>query len=313
MEYKMSVISTSSAGVESVSNVLVVCGVGGFEVCDSSDFLEFLNSHTPAYDYVDDGVMELASQRSIIKFYTAINSQGDEIISSVEHALEELRSCDKDGVLGTLELAVSIVDDSDWKDNWKQFYHPIAIGEKLMVVPAWEQVDTEVPVLKIEPGMAFGTGSHETTSLCLELLSEENLCCKRVLDVGCGSGILSQAAVILGAASADGGDIDEAAVTTAKANAKLNRLEDKVSYHCGNLLEYTDGEYDIVVANIVADIIKQLTADVGKVLKKGGVYIVSGIIVERVDEVADCIASNGFTVTEIRERRGWTAIRAEYV
>lgn len=312
MEYKMSVISTSPEGVEAVSNALIVCGVGGFEVCDSADFIEFLNSRKPAYDYVDESVMALANERSIIKFYTALNGQGDEIIRSVEHALGELKAKDEKNSLGTLELTVSVVDDSEWKDNWKQFYRPIAIGKKLMVVPAWEQVDTNVPILKIDPGLAFGTGSHETTALCLELLSEEDLSNKRVMDVGCGSGILSQAAVILGAGSADGCDIDEAAVTAAKANAALNGIVDKVNYYHGDLLEHTDGNYDIVVANIVADIIKELSNDVCKVLKKGGLFIASGIISERAGEVADHIGSCGFTVTEIRERRGWAAIRAEY-
>lgn len=310
MEYKMSVISTSSAGIELVSNLLVICGVGGFEVCDSSDFREFLESRTPAYDYVDDELMKLCNQRSLIKFYTAVNPQGDEIIAQVESALLELYEADKNNAFGTLELSVTVVDDSDWKDNWKQFYRPMEIGSRLIVAPAWEHVTTDKLLLKIDPGMAFGTGSHETTSLCLELLQEEQLEGKRVLDVGCGSGILSQAAVLMGADSACGCDIDEAAICAAKSNARLNGLEAKTSYYKGDLLEFADGRFDIVVANIVADIIMQLTRDIKQVLPFGGIFISSGIIDSRVDEVVSFIQKNGFEIAEIRERRGWAAIRA---
>lgn len=310
MEYKMSVISTSSAGIEPVSNLLVICGVGGFEVCDSSDFREFLESRTPAYDYVDDELMKLCNQRSLIKFYTAVNPQGDEIIAQVESELLELYEADKNNAFGTLELSVTVVDDSDWKDNWKQFYRPMEIGSRLIVAPAWEHVTTDKLLLKIDPGMAFGTGSHETTSLCLELLQEEQLEGKRVLDVGCGSGILSQAAVLIGADSACGCDIDEAAVCAAKSNARLNGLEAKTSYYKGDLLEFADGRFDIVVANIVADIIMQLTRDIKQVLPFGGTFISSGIIDSRVDEVVSFIQKNGFEIAEIRERRGWAAIRA---
>ena len=310
MEYKMSVISTSSAGIEPVSNLLVICGVGGFEVCDSEDFKEFLQSRTPAYDYIDDELMCLCAQRSLVKFYTAVNSQGDDIIAQVELALLKLSETDKDNSFGTLELSVTVVDDSDWKDNWKQFYRPMEIGSRLIVAPAWEQMTTDKLLLKIDPGMAFGTGFHETTSLCLELLQKERLEGKRVLDVGCGSGILSQAAVLMGADSACGCDIDEAAVCAAKSNAVLNGLEDKTSYYKGDLLEFADGKYEIVVANIVADIIMQLTRDIKKVLPYGGVFISSGIIDSRVQEVVSFIRDSGFEITQIKERRGWAAIRA---
>lgn len=310
MKYKMSVISTTSDGIERVSDLLVINGIGGFEICDSADFMEFLNTRTPAYDYVDDKLMELCSQRSNVKFYTAVNDQGDDMIASVEKALYELKLNDKENIFGTLEISTAIVDDADWKDNWKQFYHPMEIGEDLVVTPAWEQVETDKKVLKIDPGMAFGTGSHETTSLCLELLQKEALLGKRVMDVGCGSGILSQGAVILGAEFACGCDIDEAAVCSAKANARLNGLEGKTLYYRGDLIESADGIYDIVVANIVADVIMELTHDIRRIMQLGGVFISSGIIVERAQEVASVIADCGFKITDIRERRGWAAIRA---
>lgn len=310
MQYKMAVINTSHIGIEHVSNLLITVGVGGFEVCDSEDFNEFLNTRVPAYDYIDDALMKLCSQRSCIKFYTADNKQGDETLVLVERSLEKLKINDKENSYGTLELIVSLVDDSDWKDNWKKYYKPIEIGKKLVVVPAWEDVDTDKTILKIDPGMAFGTGSHETTSLCLEFLEEQCLYGKSVLDVGCGSGILSQAAVLLGADNAFGCDIDEAAVTCSLANAKLNGLTEKVKYCKGDLLDTVNDKYDIVVANIVADIIIMLVKDIKKVIKSGGIFICSGIIDERVQEVIKNIKEFGFEILEIRERRGWAAICA---
>ena len=310
MQYKMSVISTSTKGIEYVSNILIINGIGGFEVCDSRDFQEFLDTREPAYDYVDDQLMQLCRQRSCIKFYTALNSQGDDIISAVEKSLADLKEQDNANELGTLELNVTLVDDSDWKDNWKKYYHPLEIGEDLIISPAWENVRTGKKLLKIDPGMAFGTGSHETTALCLEFIYAQDLKGKIVMDVGCGSGILSQAAVLLGADFAYGCDIDQAAVQAAQANAKLNGLESKTAYYRGDLLEFANDKYDIVIANIVADVIKTLVLDLSKVLKSGGVFIASGIICEREREVSDCINSNGFDILEIKERRGWAAILA---
>lgn len=313
MEYKLAVISTTSDGIEHVSNVLIAVGVGGFEVCDSKDFSEFLSSKVPAYDYIDEDLMVLASQRSCVKFYTADNEQGDATVKLVENALIELKNNDVDNAFGTLELSVSVVDDSDWKDNWKQFYKPMEIGDKLVVTPAWETVESDKLVLKIDPGMAFGTGSHETTSLCLEYLQQLDLSEIKVLDVGCGSGILSQGAVLLGAKSAVGCDIDEAAVTAAVNNAKLNGISDKVTYYKGDLLENISDKYEVVVANIVADIVMMLTDDIGKVICDNGIFISSGIISERVDEVKEHIEKRGFEILEIRERRGWAAIKARRI
>lgn len=310
MQYKMAVITTSHEGVEHISNLLITIGVGGFEVCDSEDFKEFLSTKTPAYDYIDDNLMQLASQRTLIKFYTADNEQGIETINLVEKALIELKNGDLSSYMGTLELSVSLVDDSDWKDNWKKFYKPMLIGDKLVVSPAWEDVDTDKILLKIDPGMAFGTGSHETTSLCLEFIQQQDLSDKSVLDVGCGSGILSQAAVLLGAKSACGCDIDDAAVSCAISNSKLNGISDKVTYYNGDLIEKITDKYEIVVANIVADIIMMLTNDIKSVICENGIFISSGIIVERVNEVKQHIESCGFEILEIREKRGWAAILA---
>ena len=254
--------------------------------------------------------MKLADERSCIKFYTADNEQGEDIITKVDKALTHLKEDDVDNSYGTLELNVSIVDDGDWKDNWKQFYKPMEIGDRLVVTPAWEQVESNKLILKIDPGMAFGTGSHETTSLCLEYLQEIDLTNKSVLDVGCGSGILSQGAVLLGAKNAVGCDIDEAAVTAAKNNAALNEISAKVEYFKGDLLDSVSGKFEIVVANIVADIVMALTDDIGKVICDNGIFISSGIIVERVPEVVTHIEQRGFEILEIRQKRGWAAVKA---
>ncbi len=156
MQYKMAVITTSHTGIEHISNLLITVGVGGFEVCDSEDFNEFLKTKTPTYDYIDDELMKLSSQRSCIKFYTANNEQGSETIDMVEKSLLQLKQSDFSHMLGTLEMNVSVVNDDEWKNNWKQFYKPMIIGDKLLVSPAWENVVTDKILLKIDPGMAFG-------------------------------------------------------------------------------------------------------------------------------------------------------------
>lgn len=310
MEYLIAVISTSHIGIEHVSNLLIANGVNGFEICDSEDFEEFLKAHEPPYDYIDDKVMQLIKNRSCIKFYTAVNEQGRQIINSVENSLLLLKAADDTNAYGTLEMNVSCVSDDDWKDNWKQYYKPIEIGEKLLVTPAWESVLSDRCVLKIDPGMAFGTGSHETTALCLELLQKYDIKDKAVLDIGCGSGILSQAAVLFGAKCALGCDIDEAAVTCAISNAKLNGLQDKVQYKKASLTDCVNGKYDVVMANIVADVIISLLRDINSVINENCLFISSGIIAERVCEVRKHIEKAGFKILEIREKRGWAAICA---
>ena len=308
MNYKQMNIETLSTGQEAVSNILVAAGCGGFEVIDPQDFQEFLDTVTPHWDYVDEELLKRQSDRTVIKVYAADNEQGLEMFRDIERRIEELRG---DPLYGTLEITVCDLPEEDWQSGWKQYYKPIHV-ERLVVVPLWEdyQAQDGETIMKIDPGMAFGTGAHETTRLCLKALTKEDLTDKTILDVGCGSGILSIGGVLLGAKSAFGCDIDQLAVEVAKRNAALNGLENRTAYAAGDLLEVVEGQYPIVVANIVADVILMLLKDLKTVLLPGGTFIASGIIDDRKDELLSAIRTLGLTVTNVEEERGWVAITA---
>lgn len=209
------------------------------------------------------------------------------------------------------EISTDNCVEEDWINNWKKYFKPINVGEKLLIRPTWEEeFDSQGRlVLNLEPGLAFGTGTHETTRLCMELLEQYTKPGDLVLDVGCGSGILSVAALLLGAKEAVGVDIDELAVKTAVQNAELNQLGDRFTGICGNLTEKISGTFDVVVANIVADVIILLTADVERYMKPHTVYLMSGIIDTRETDVLTAIEQK-FEIISRREERGWVALAA---
>lgn len=211
------------------------------------------------------------------------------------------------------EIALDRCVKEDWINNWKKYFKPIPVGEKLLIRPIWEEAeDVEGRVvLDLEPGLAFGTGTHETTRLCMELLEKYTKGGETVLDVGCGSGILSVAAILLGAKDAVGVDIDPLAVKTAEENAQRNHVEDRFVGICGDLTDKVTGTYDIIVANIVADVICILTKDVKNFMKPHTVYLMSGIIDTREADVQAALAAAGFTVTDRFEEKGWVALAAK--
>ena len=197
--------------------------------------------------------------------------------------------------------------------KWKKYFKPIPVGERLLIRPTWEEYDgsagADRVVLDLDPGLAFGTGTHETTRLCMELIEQLVKPGETVLDVGCGSGILSVAALLLGAGSAVGVDIDELAVKTAVENAALNHVEDRFTALCGDLTEKVSGQFDVVAANIVADVIIRLTQDIERFMKPGALYLMSGIIDTREQEVLAAIAPR-FELIARREEKGWIALAA---
>ena len=210
------------------------------------------------------------------------------------------------------EICLDSCVEEDWINNWKQYFKPIPVGQKLLIRPTWEEVQDSGgrTVLDLDPGLAFGTGTHETTRLCMELLEQYVRPGMNVLDVGCGSGILSVAALLLGADKAVGVDIDELAVKTAVENAEINHVEDRFTGICGNLTDQVTGTYDIVVANIVADVIIMLTKDVEQFMKPDTVYLMSGIIDTREQDVLAAVEEH-FTIIDRKEEKGWVALSAK--
>lgn len=207
-----------------------------------------------------------------------------------------------------MSLTVGVVDDCDWIESWKQYYKPIKAG-RVTIVPEWIEYvpqDGEY-IVKIDPGMAFGTGEHESTKMCLDLLQSLGMEGKSVIDVGTGSGILALAAAKLGAEHVEAYDIDDNAVKSAKENCALNNLDDKIIVANANLLDKTAGKFDVVLANITADVLITLARSLGNYMKKDGIVIISGIILKREDDVKNAFEEAGFSVFERINKGEWVA------
>lgn len=254
-------------------------------------------------DLIDEDLLAKDRTRSLIHLYL---SPEDNPAESLAFLRERLTA---NGIEN--EVVTSAISEEDWANNWKQYFKPLKIGEKLLICPTWETVDdTEGrTVLSIDPGMAFGTGGHETTRLVLEAMEAVITDDTAVLDVGCGSGILSIAALLLGAASALAVDIDALAVRTAIENGARSNLEaPRYTVVEGDLVDKVDGQFELVVANIVADAIIALSPAVKPFVKENGVYIVSGIIDTREQDVQDALKACGFRVEKRYEARGWLCL-----
>ena len=254
-------------------------------------------------DLIDEELLQKDRTKGLVHIYISPEANPAEAISFLE---ERYRACGIDFSLSTANCV-----EEDWINNWKKYFHPIPVGNKLLIRPTWEEApDTGRIVLHLEPGLAFGTGTHETTRLCLELLEQYVSPGCDGLDVGCGSGILSVAALLLGAQKAVGVDIDELAVKTAVENAQINEVSGRFTAICGNLTEQVSGQYQVVVANIVADVIISLTQDIPAYLSPDAVYLMSGIIDSREPDVLAALAPQ-FEVIGRREEKGWVALAAK--
>ncbi len=309
-------IATTTEGIEIVNGFLMAHGVSSVMIEDAEDFKNFLSDTTVHWDYVEDSLMALAQAETKIKFYLPANPQGFETLTQIQGDLLKLQS---EVDLGTLELTVSYREEEEWATAWQKYYHPIEISDRLVIVPEWETYSTKEgqKALLLNPGMAFGTGSHQTTKLCLQLLDRVVKPGDRMLDMGCGSGILSIAGRLLGADEVTGVDIDQLAVKIAGENAALNGvIDDRFTLYCGDVTEDPElakrlGEtsYDLITANIVADVIKGMKSYLYRFLRPEGTLIVSGIIRERSDEVADALKEEGFLEILRMEDSEWTAIQ----
>lgn len=252
-------------------------------------------------DLIDEELLAKDRDTAIVHVYISPEENPGEAVSFLEE-----RYC-AENIPHSITCGSCVKED--WINNWKKYFKPIPVGEKLLIRPLWEnkvEADGRI-VLDLEPGLAFGTGTHETTRLCLELLEKYVKPGCDFLDMGCGSGILSIAALLLGAGSAIGVDIDPLAVKTAVENAKINGVENQFTGICGNLAEKVSGKFQVAAANIVADAVILLSKDAPRFLEQESVYIVSGIIDTREDDVLAALADT-FEVIERREEKGWVAM-----
>ena len=309
-------IFTTSEGIEPLTGSLLGMGINGFVIKDAADFEEFLNDKTINWDYIDDDLMGLKDCETTVTVYLPENGQGLENLEAIKAELRTLKARDTEGLFGRLEYELKNVREEDWANNWKQYFKPLTVGEKLLIKPSWETVPENETrkILEIDPASSFGTGQHNTTQLCLELIEKYLNEGDDLLDLGCGSGILSIAAVLLGANTIKAVDIDENSVKIARENAEKNNISKAVySAYCGNIIEDENlvrqlgTGYQVVCANIVADVLIGMSKRFRPFLADNGTLIISGIIDSRKDEVLDTIKSNGFELVEVSEKEDWVA------
>ena len=312
-------IDTTHAGLEPVETLLSSLGIDGVVIDDETEFQDFLENNHQYWDYVDEDLEKEMQGKSRVTFYLQADEEGFAKMGEVRIALENLKKTAQG--CGTLLMTMDSLQDADWENNWKQYYKPMEIGERLLVIPQWEQEDPKVrkaleggrvPLI-LEPGLTFGTGSHATTRLCLTALEQAVRGGEKVLDLGCGSGILSIAALKLGAASALAVDIDDKCLDVAHENAAMNGIgRDTYTVKVGDILSDEAlraqiGGYDVVLANIVADVIIGLGPMVRSLLSENGVFLCSGIIDTRAEEVTGKLRQAGLEILDTRSSEGWYA------
>ena len=316
MDWIKATITTTSEGIDPVSGRLLELGISGIEIADKNDFTEFLENNRKYWDYVDEELERLKDADTTITFYLSCGAAGIEQLNAVKASMKALAAMDTDKVYGSLEIKSENVADEDWSEIWKQYFHPISVGKNILIQPAWEKADApqDKCVFTVNPGMSFGTGSHPSTRFCLEEIEKYIKDGDSVLDLGCGSGILSITALLLGAKSAVAVDIDSNATDVAYDNLALNHLsKDLYTTYTGDITFDADlrgklGRQDIVIANIVADVIIALAPYVRSFMKDDAVFICSGIILERLDEVKSALTENGLKIKEIKNDDDWAAI-----
>ncbi len=308
-------VKTSHLGIEPVSTRLTAMGIDSFIIDDEADFNSFLEENTKYWDYVDEDLATKMKGLSQIRFYIENGPDAAEQVEQIRSQLNELKT--GTGVdVGSLEMAVSIQRDEDWENAWKQYYEPIEIGERIIINPVWLPAPEQEGkvIVNLDPGMAFGTGSHASTRMCLKELELRVSGGETVLDLGCGSGILSIAALLLGSGSAVALDIDDKAADMAVENAALNGFAPpRFVAMAGNVLDSSCpelGKFDLVLANIVADVIIPLAPVVSRYFNPGAVFICSGIIGSRETEVTDALSAAGLQVISRRKEEDWVQLTA---
>lgn len=317
MDFQKIDIYTNSEAIYPLTSLLSELGITGFEIHDAADFEDFLENKDMNWDYVDDSLMNLKTVKTHITLYLQQNEQGAEMFNALQGVLSEIRSKDTDSFYGDLSLETDKVNEEDWANSWKQYYKPFTVGEKLIIKPTWEEVPDpgSRKILEIDPASSFGTGQHHTTRLVMELLEQQIKGGEHLLDLGCGSGILSIAALLLGANSVTMTDVFQNAVATASQNVEQNGFDSSCyTAFCGNIADDPDLRsqigtgFNIITANIVADVIISMSPYFKGFLKEKGTLIVSGIITPRLDEVKTALQENKITIESITEQEDWNAL-----
>ena len=300
-------IKTTTEAEEIVANIMYELGVTGLAIEDPNDILAFQQSEED-WDFIDPSILEQDYEGVIIKGYFPESEDLIDKIELIRDSLEKNPHNELDKGLG--EVTTTEVYEKDWAEAWKKYYKPRKIGEKIVIKPTWEEyekTDDEI-IIELDPGMAFGTGTHETTMMCIEALEKYVKKGHIVYDIGCGSGILGIAAAKLGAQKVIGVDLDDLCIKVSNENIEMNKVDDIIEIRKGNLLDVVDGKADIIVSNIIAEIIVNMADSLKDYLEDDGRFIASGIIVEKIDMVKEALSKNGFKILEIVTMNDWACI-----
>ena len=316
MDWTKVTIYTTQNGIEPVLGLLLNFGIASTQVSDENEFNSFLEENRASWDYVDDNLVKEMVSESHIDFY--INPEETELVSDIRSALETLKKCDTNCLFGRLEVEIEALSGEDWQNSWKKYFHTFEIGDKLIIKPYWEDIEPSgKKVFEINPGLSFGTGTHHTTKMCLEDIVNMVKGGETVLDLGTGSGILAVVSLLFGADSATCIDIDENSKKTVLENLERNKIdENRCTVYIGNVIEdnilqdkILEKHYDFVYANIVADVVIAILPLVKAALKKDGIFIASGIIADRYEEVKDKILSVGFSIISEKRSADWAEFK----
>jgi ribosomal protein L11 methyltransferase len=319
MEWIKVKIDTTKSGIDFVSGIFEEFGIDSLEIEDNEEFLQVLELTRFQWNYIEDDLYQQKIKACTVAAYLANNTSGKETLKLIERKITQVKLADKNKKYGSLEIFISVLNDEDWAENWKQYFKPIAVGENILVCPEWEDVPEEYKsriVFKIDPCMCFGTGTHETTRLCAAALEKYIERGDLILDLGCGSGILFIIALLLGARFAVAADIDENSARISRDNAKINDIApENYKVYTGNLLKdkklvesIAEDKYNIILMNIVPDVIIPLLPVAKDLVADGGVCILSGIIGKYLPDIECACESAGFKIIDKTDENDWQCV-----
>lgn len=309
MDWMKITVLTTTIGSDMVSELLLEAGSEGTVIEDKNDVA--LNQRPEGqWDIIDEEIgRRIGDDVKVAGFYP-MDEKANDTLAMVREKVARLPFIAPGVDLGKLEVQVSGLENEDWAENWKKSYKPFRLGRHIVIKPGWEEYspDTGDKIITIDPGLAFGTGTHETTGMCVALVEENVRPGMTAMDIGTGTGILAIAAAHMGAKSVLASDIDEMAVKVAKENVEINGFSDVITCKAGNLLDVAEGPVDVVIANIIADVIINICGEVRQFVKPGGVFICSGIAQDREEDVVTALKKAGYGKLDIRRNGEWVAI-----